>query len=151
MRMHNVQMINRKVRLMVGTSMGVAAFASAAGAEELPGLRSGLWEFKRTVEGASADGTAQTLVNQKCTDPTADMKKGHETLTKSGCQFSPLTKSGDTYSFTADCQIQGVHAQSHSIITVESESAYRVEVNSGQGAHARKEVLVAKRIGECPK
>src|SRR2546422_10426042 len=74
MRIHSVQMINRKVRLMVGTGMCVAAFASAAGAEELPGLRSGLWEFKRTVEGASAEGTAQTLVNQKCTDPTADMR-----------------------------------------------------------------------------
>jgi hypothetical protein len=116
-------MLNRKVRLLVGAGVCVVALASAARAEELPGFRNGLWKFERTVEGGSAEGKAQTLVNQKCTDPTADMKKGHELLAKSGCKFSPLLKSGNTYSFTADCQMQGVNAQSRSVITVESESS----------------------------
>jgi len=37
------------------------------------------------------------------------------------------------------------------VITVEGESAYTVKIESHQGAVLTREILVAKRIGECPK
>src|SRR5882724_10204707 len=67
------------------------ALAPAAMAAELPAFRPGLWEFKRTVEGGRGP---QTLANQKCTNPTEDMKKGRQSLAGVGCTFTPLTQSG---------------------------------------------------------
>ena len=124
------------------------ALAPAAMAAELPTFRPGLWEFKRTVEGGRGP---QTLANQKCTNPTEDMKKGRQSLAGVGCTFTPLTQSGSSYTFTADCLIQGVKRQSKSVITVASDSAYTVDVEAHQGGASTKEHLVARRIGDCPK
>jgi hypothetical protein len=77
------------------------------------------------------------------------MKKVNELLAKQGCKFSSVTKSGNTYSFTSDCPFQGAPLKSRSVISVESDSAYRVDVTSTTGARSMKEVLVAKRIKDC--
>ena len=62
-------------------SLALPAFA----ADELPAFRTGLWEFKRSVDGG--DGKPVTLTNQKCTNPTEDMKKKTESMAQSGCQL----------------------------------------------------------------
>lgn len=142
-------------RLPVPRGCRVAAFvcgamASAATlADELPVLAPGMWEFKRTVESQGAGGKPMNVENRKCTDPTAEMRKSNDMLAKQGCTFSPVSKSGATYTFTSDCRIQGVRYQSRSVITVESASAYRVDVTSSGSGPSTKEVLVAKRTGDC--
>lgn len=118
-------------------------------ADDLPTLRKGMWEFNRTVEDPKAAGKPMKVTNKKCTDPTADMKQANEMLTKRGCKFSSVVRSGNTYSFTSDCPLQGVSVKSRSIMTVESDSAYRVDVTSTTGTRSAKEVLVAKRIADC--
>jgi hypothetical protein len=118
-------------------------------ADDLPTLRKGMWEFNRTVEDPKAAGKPMLVTNKKCTDPTADMKKINEMLAKQGCKFSPVAKNGNTYSFTSDCPFQGATLKSRSVISVESDSAYRVDVTSTTGARSTKEVLVAKRITDC--
>jgi hypothetical protein len=45
--------------------------------------------------------------------------------------------------------MQGLHVQSKSVITVESDSAYKVEVTSTGAGVPTKELLVAKRVGDC--
>ena len=142
-------------RLPVPRGCRVAAFvcgamASAATlADELPVLAPGMWEFKRTVESQGAGGKPMNVENRKCTDPTAEMRKSNDMLAKQGCTFTPVSKSGATYTFTSDCRIQGVRYQSRSVITVESGSAYRVDVTSSGSGPSTKEVLVAKRTGDC--
>ena len=134
--------------LICGTmATGLAALATAADAQELPSFRKGLWEFNRTIDGGA--GKPQTLTTKKCASPTDDMRKQNEMLAKAGCKFSPATKSGASYSFTSQCNINGVSAQSKSVITVEGDSAYKVNVESQQGGQSTKELLVAKRIGDC--
>jgi len=61
------------------------------------------------------------------------MKKGRQSLAGVGCTFTPLTQSGSSYTFTADCLIQGVKRQSKSVITVASDSAYTVDVGGAPG------------------
>lgn len=134
-------------------SMSYAALCllvvAASALADLPPLRKGMWEFKRTVEGQGAGGKPVTLTNKKCTDPTADMKRINELLTKQGCKFSQVSSKGNTHSFTSSCQVKGVPMQSRSVVTVQSDSAYTVQVSSSGGGRSTKETLTAKRVGDC--
>jgi hypothetical protein len=83
------------------------------------------------------------------------MKRQNAMFAKAGCTISPVTRKGDIYSFVADCKGGGAgKVVSQSVITVESDSAYTVEVESsgdaGPGGGKRSEVLKARRVGDCP-
>ena len=106
-----------------------------------------MWEFNRTIAGVS--GKTQTTTTKKCVNPTDDMRKQKDMLTKAGCKSSPVTKSGSSYRFTSDCSIQGIAVQSQSVISVDDDTAYKVNIESQQGGEKTKELLVAKRIGDC--
>ncbi len=125
-------------------ALALPAFA----ADELPAFRAGLWEFKRSVDGG--DGRPAMLTNQKCTNPTEDMQKKTETMIAAGCKPTPVTKSGNLYSFSFRCKLQGIDIESKSLITVESDSAYKVDAESKQGGKTTREQLDARRIGNCP-
>ena len=127
----------------------IAPYALPAVAEELPALRQGMWEVKRTVEQAGGAAKAQAIENRRCSDPTANMKKQNELMAKTGCTASPLSRSGNAYSFTLACEIQGTKMESKSIITVASDSEYRIDIESQGGGRGTKEVLQAKRVGDC--
>ena len=135
--------------LLIGGAIAasLAALAIVSNAQDLPGFRKGMWEFTRTVDGGS--GKPQTIRTRKCTSPADDMRKQNEMLTKAGCKFSPITRSGTSYSFTAQCHIQGVSAQSRSVISVDGDDAYKITVESQQGGQGTKELLVARRTGDC--
>lgn len=128
------------------TTLVLASPAMTAMADDLPVFRKGLWEFNRTDDASG--GQPQTMKTQKCVDPTEDMKKQDQMLAQAGCKSSG-SRTGDKYSVSADCVVQGVAMQSKSVVTVESDSAYRIDVESQQGGKATKEVLIARRIGDC--
>jgi vacuolar-type H+-ATPase catalytic subunit A/Vma1 len=71
-------------------------------------------------------------------NPTEDMKKKNEKYVKNGCKFSPISKKGNTYSYTADCKTQGVARQSKITITVENDSAYSLKIVTQSGKQARR-------------
>ena len=87
----------------------------------------------------------------KCTNPTEDIRKKWDMLAVQSCKFSPVTHDGNRYSYSSVCEKNGVTLQSKSVITVESDSAYRVETESHTNNQAQKEVIVAKREGDCAK
>jgi len=136
-------------RSRIAILVGAITVSFTALAEDLPTFKPGMWEFKRTVEGEGAGDKPMKLENKECTDPTAEMKKMNDKLAKQGCKFTPISRSGSTYSLSSDCQIQGMQFQSRSVITVESDSAYRVDVSSTGAGASTKELLIAKRVGEC--
>jgi hypothetical protein len=118
-------------------------------AADLPTLRQGLWKFQRTVGGKNIETT-------KCTSPTEDMKKMNAKLEKSGCRFSPVKKTGNVYTYTADCSMKmpsgaTMNSRSTSVMTVVSESSYRIEVDAVIDGQASKELVVAQRVGDCTK
>lgn len=127
----------------------LAGLAMPAGAADpLPQFKPGLWEFKRSVDGG--DGRPATLTNQKCTSPTDDMHKKTESMALAGCQPSPVTRTGNLYSFSLACTLQGVAIESRSVITAEGDSAYKVDAETKQGSRTTRELLVARRLGDCP-
>jgi hypothetical protein len=112
----------------------------AAVADDLPAFRQGLWNFQRTVNGEKIETT-------KCTSPTEDMKKMSAKLEKSGCKLSPVKKSGNVYTYAADCSMKmptgaTLNSRSTSVLTVESDSSYRLEVDAVTDGQASKERLV---------
>lgn len=123
--------------------------ATPALADEIPAFRKGLWEFNRTVEGQGQGGKPATMSSRKCVEPSADMRQMNAMLAKQGCKFSPTQRKGNAYSFAADCQMQGLSMKSQSVLTVESDSAYTVQVTSSGGGQATRELLKARRVGDC--
>ncbi len=118
--------------------------------DEPPVLRQGLWQFERTVGG-------QKLQAQECVDPNEGMKRQNALLEKSGCTFSPGNRAGKTYTFTVDCSIKppgggtAVTVHSTSVMTVESDSAYKVEITTTGAGTSTPELLLARRLGDCTK
>src|SRR6266852_6135708 len=100
-------------RVAIGLSLIIVA--TAVRADDPPKFRAGLWEFKRTIE---AQGKPMSMNTQQCTDPTESMKKQE----MPGCKFSPLARSGNSYAFTAECNVRGVEMRSRSVIVAESDS-----------------------------
>lgn len=130
-------------------SLGLAPVPSQA--EELPTFRRGLWEFNRTMDM----GGAKAISSRRCTEPGEDMRRQNAMFEKAGCKVSQISRRGNVYSFAADCKGSGLgDVVSQSVITVASDAAYAVEIESsgdvGPGAAKRRERLEARRVGDCP-
>jgi hypothetical protein len=132
------------VAFAVVSVVGLCAVVAAR--QDLPLFRQGMWKFNRTVNG-------KAIESSKCTVPTDDMKRQNATLQKTGCTFSPIQKSGNTYTFKTDCEMKmpGGTISSHttSVLTMESDSAYRLDITGTTDGAPTKESLVARRVGEC--
>jgi hypothetical protein len=137
-------------RRFAGVAVLSLVGAAPAYADEPPTLRQGLWQFERTVGG-------QKLPTQECVNPTEDMQRQNALLEKSGCKFSPGQRTGKTYTFTADCSIKppgggaAVTVHSTSVMTVENDSDYKVEITTTAAGTTTPELLLARRIGDCTK
>ena len=121
----------------------------AVAVDDWPALRTGMWEFNRTIESPGAPDKARTVQTKKCTSPSEDMKKQNEMLTKGGCKLSPVTRAGNTYTYSATCKLQGSAGTSKSVLAVETDSAYTIRVESDFGGEPTRELLRARRIGDC--
>jgi len=133
------------------TATLLAVAAGVATAEEPPPLRAGMWEFTRTVEVLGTSDQRGVLTTSKCANPSQDMKGRNQQLSAMGCKVSPMTRSGSTYTFTAECTIKGVAVHSKSVLTVESATAYTVRVESRSSSGGTNETLKARRTGDCEK
>jgi hypothetical protein len=127
--------------------LALLAATTAAAADDLPAFRKGQWEFERTIEAGG--GKKQTIKSSRCLAPTEDMKAQNERLAKAGCKFTPVTRSGSNYTFGSQCTIQGIVANSTTTITPEGDSAYRLVVEGITAGEKTRDVLVAKRVGDC--
>ena len=142
----------RRKQMIVAAVTAVLISTLACGpvlADDLPALRQGLWKFQRTVGGKMIEST-------KCTSPAEDMKKMNAKLEKSGCRFTPVNKSGNVYTYTADCSMKmptgaTMNTRSTSVMTVAGESSYKIDIDVVTDGQASKEMLVAQRTGDCTK
>ncbi len=141
----------RRMRMIVVAATAILVSTLACGpvlADDLPALRQGLWKFQRTVGG-------KKIESKKCTSPTEDMKKMNAKLEKSGCRISPVKKSGNVYTYTADCSMKmptgaTMTSRSTSVMTVAGEISYTIEIDAVTLGQPSKEMLVAQRVSDCP-
>ena len=136
-------------RAIAAAATGVCCMALPAvtAAQGPPAFQKGMWEFTRTID--SGTGAPQTMATKRCASPSEDMRVQREKIQSTGCKMSPATSSGSKYTFTLTCDIKGVAVQSTSMMTVESASAYQLDVQGQGGGRTTKEHLVAKRVGDC--
>jgi hypothetical protein len=118
-----------------------------------PTFAKGLWRFERSFEVSSQNrvmpNARRVRVDQpvtRCVDPTEAMKETFRPGSVGNCRSSAPQKHQNTYHFANRCDYLG---PVQTMIVIESSTSYR-ETNEFKGASAgKKEVVVARRIGEC--
>jgi len=120
----------------------------AARADEVPLLRQGLWEYQRS---AGVNKFAAT----ECIDPSEDLRRQHTALEKMGCKLSPALRTGATYIYTADCSVKlpsgAVAFSTTSVLTAESDIAYRLDSRLTSQGGTTNESITAQRVADCAK
>jgi hypothetical protein len=118
----------------------------AVRADEVPLLRQGLWEYQRTVG-------VNKFAATECIDPSEDLRRQHTALEKMGCKLSPALRSGSTYTYTANCSVKlpsgAVTFNTTSVLTAESDTAYRIENRLTRQGATSNESITAQRVADC--
>lgn len=122
---------------------------SAVGPVELPTLRSGLWEYRRTFMPANAS-EPQVATIRKCGDPGADMREKTDRLKAKGCQFLPLKHQGERYISSWTCKTPEGALRFRDVLVVTDANRYVVESESHSPQHVSRQKIDAARVGECP-
>lgn len=142
--------VRTRARLTVLASAAILTCAfSTALADDWPTFKPGLWQYDRTIEGMGP--SPQKISRKECADPTGDQKAQRARLATVGCQFSPIARTGTTYRYTATCKMAGETTISNSVPEFQGAEAYRLTVDSTTAGQKTHEVLVARRMGDCPK
>ena len=139
--------IQGKLVVALGVVSLVVFCGIVIASDDLPAFRQGMWKLTRTVAG-------KLVETHRCTNPGDDMKRQNAMLQKAGCTFSPVRRSGNTYTFDTDCALNGprgggMTSHTTTVMIVEGDSAYRLEVTGTQDGAPMKETLVARRDGDC--
>ena len=129
-------------------AFAVSIPATALGAEP-PVLKKGIWEYKRTMFGAAAGGMNAESTNKRCADPAAAMKIMSEALAKQGCKVTPPIVKGNERTSMTECTVNGTVVHSERVMTIASDSAYKVSITTSGGGRTSREVMAAKRVGDC--
>ena len=131
-------------------------FSYAVASDELPVLRSGLWEYHRTVQRSDENWSPKDTTVRECGSPSTVLQQQHAVYRKLGCAIATTQVTESTYRVTADCPTRsGINAESRGVATFDGDSAYTSVIDS-EGAIAGKlvkfvERLSARRIGDCEK
>jgi hypothetical protein len=139
--------LENTARAWVPVLLALGVLTDPASADELPVFCRGMWEVQHTL------GTERTE-SKRCTNPTEDMRHQNAMLEKAGCRFPLVTKSGSTYRFSAGRSVKDpsgmyMNSRTASVLTVESDSAYRVQVEATTHGQPTKELLVVRHLRDC--
>lgn len=137
----------------VGAACGVVFLLGSprvADAQGWPTLRHGEWEITRTIDSPGG-GTPKVVTAKRCMTPAEDWERQNAQLTKAGCAFSAVTRDASGYWFTATCKVMGTESSSKTTIVPEGDSAYTLTVTGTTGGKPTREVMKARRVGECTK
>jgi Protein of unknown function (DUF3617) len=109
-----------------------------------------MWAYTSTIT-VKGGNRPQVRTVQRCTNPTEDIKKKWGMRVEQTCQFAPVRHNGDKYIYSSSCAKNGMTLQTTGVITVDSDSSYRVDTETRTNNLAQKEAIVAKRLGDCSK
>jgi Protein of unknown function (DUF3617) len=131
----------------------LALLPAAAGAEEIPIRKAGLWEMKMV----RTNSQLPEMTMQQCTDEATDkeMSTAFSPMSKEICSKKDIQKTATGYVSDSVCGLAGVSITSHSEIIGDFDSAYTVKSTSHtergptavQGDHVT--TIEAKWLGAC--
>jgi hypothetical protein len=130
----------------------------SAAAQDLPKRKSGLWEIKMDNSAAksAAPGMGPRTMTQ-CVDAAKDdiaRQAGQQMEKENKCTQGKMQQSGGTISFDSSCEFGGTKMTSHTTITGDFSSAYRMEIKSKfeppmMGMADTTTIMDAKYVGAC--
>jgi hypothetical protein len=135
-------------RLTLALAAVLAAAQWTAGADGFPSLRQGLWEYQRTAG-------ANKYAAKECLDPSEYLLGRQAAQERIGCRLSPIKRVGSTYTYGADCAVKlpsgAAMFSTTSVLTVDSDSAYRIETRTTSANGTSNESITAQRVADCVK
>ena len=145
-------MIRQVLMCCVGCLLLAPGPAAAAGAEQLPIRKAGLWEIKMVRTGSPVPD----MTMQHCTDATTDRQMNGMAgpTAQQNCSKQDLRKTATGYASDTVCTIAGRSITSHSDVVGDFNSAYTVTTVSHSeggpgGARDTTSKIEAKWIGAC--
>jgi uncharacterized protein DUF3617 len=148
--------MRRHLRQILLVALSLIATTPAC-ALDLPARKAGLWEVKMTFEGRNLP----PQVMQQCIDAATDkmMNALGGSLQQSMCSKQDVQKVGNTLVVDSVCQMGGITATSHGVITGDFNSGYSAKVTStrsggpampGMPADGTTNMTIeAKHLGAC--
>ena len=128
---------------------GSVAQGDSTAPDELPTFKPGMWSFSLTVN-RYGEKNPQVHTMTRCADPGEEIRSKWRSLAAQSCKFSPITHTGNTWSYSSSCHNQGHTVSLKSLIIVDKEGSYRAESQSHTETQASREIVVARRVGDCP-
>ena len=130
----------------------VLAFGESVQAYDGPTFTKGLWLFQRSTEFVTRHWILPNARRIKvepavvrCVNPTEAMIETFRQVSIGSCASTLPEKQKTTFLFAKRCDYLG---PVKTLISVESETAY-VETNETIGSSPKKEIVKARRIGDC--
>ena len=159
-------MTSRPLTLLATTaSTSLVAFAlmsSTATAQDMPKRKSGLWEITmdssaaKGASGAPGAGAGMRTMSQ-CVDAAKDdlARQSAQQMDKDNqCRQGKISQGGGRITFDSSCDFGGTKMTSHSVITGDFQSSYKMEIKSQfnppmMGMADSTTTMEAKYIGAC--
>lgn len=133
--------------------LALLAAASAAGAQDFPKLKPGLWEVTTTSnrrEGAAPRPTSM------CLDDSVqqDMYRMSTGMMAGMCSKHDIKVAGGKVTSEAICDLGGTKMQSRAVMTLTGNTAYRTEAHATfdppmMGTRESTTVIEGKHVGAC--
>jgi uncharacterized protein DUF3617 len=123
-----------------------------AHAFDFPKRKSGLWEIETSSSAqAGVSHKAQMCIDQKSDDALNQMGSG---MTKDMCSKSDVRREGGNIVLDSVCKFGTTTATTHSVVTGQFDSAYKVEMQSTydppmNGMKQGSAVIHARWISPC--
>lgn len=116
---------------------------------ELPSLKPGLWEYRRTLKTPQSQNAPASTI-RKCADPSTEMREKTEALKKKGCRFEPVKREANRYASSWTCPTPSGLVKFSSVVTVRDSTGYE-DLSEIHGAQrVTQQSIEATRIGDCP-
>ncbi len=141
------------VGLVAGLILAALPIAQQARAYDGPTFSKGLWLFQRSTEFVTKHwvlpNARRVKVEQpvvRCVNPTEAMIETFRPVSIGACQSTAPEKKKNTFVFAKRCDYLG---PVKTVITIESDAAYRETNELLTGASPKRDIVVARRLGDC--
>lgn len=134
--------------LVCGLAGACLALDSMAADPAAPVLRHGIWKLKKSVN-------QRPYESRECMQPFEELVRRHVGTADSGCTHEVTRQNETEWRISARCRKVNSEGRrwesdSVSVMTVTSETAYRLEVTGTANGVALRESVAGHWTGPCP-
>ena len=141
------------ISLAAGLLLSALPIGQQALAYDGPTFSKGMWLFQRSTEFVTKHWVLPNARRVKleqpvvrCVNPTEAMIETFRSVSIGACQSTPPERKKNTFVFAKRCDYLG---PVKTVISVESDTAYRETNELLTGASPKRDIVVARRLGDC--